>query len=83
MQVNVRPNAVSALNCELCPLFAVSCVDAGLALFTLSRLREWTIVSLFVRFTDECYVASRANISHLKISSDVKGKEKNIEFIVT
>jgi hypothetical protein len=41
----VRPNAVSTLNCMLCPLLAVSCGDAGLALFTLSRLRDWTIVT--------------------------------------
>jgi hypothetical protein len=27
----------------LCPLLAVSCDDARLALFTLSHLREWTI----------------------------------------
>jgi hypothetical protein len=32
----VRPNAVSTLNCTLCPLLAVSCGDAGLALFTLT-----------------------------------------------
>jgi hypothetical protein len=30
-------------NCALCPLLAVSCGDAGPTLFTLSRLREWTI----------------------------------------
>jgi hypothetical protein len=36
MQVNVRPNAVSTLNCALCPLLAVSCGDAGLGLFTLT-----------------------------------------------
>jgi hypothetical protein len=36
MHVNVRPNAMSTLNCVLCPLLAVSCGDAGLALFTLT-----------------------------------------------
>jgi hypothetical protein len=37
-------------NCALCPLLAVSCGDSGLALFTLSRLREWTIASSTLLF---------------------------------
>jgi hypothetical protein len=39
----VRMQWVHWTNCTLSPLLAVSCGDAGLALFTLSGLREWTI----------------------------------------
>jgi hypothetical protein len=40
----VRMRWVHWTKCALCPLLTVSCGDAGLGLFTLSRLREWTIV---------------------------------------
>jgi hypothetical protein len=39
----VRMQWVHWTNCALWPLLAFSCGDAGLALFTLSGLREWTI----------------------------------------
>jgi hypothetical protein len=39
----IRMQRVHWSNCALCPLLAVSCGDAGLALFMLSPLHEWTI----------------------------------------
>jgi hypothetical protein len=42
----VRMQWVHWTNCSLCPLLAVSCGDAGLVLFTPSRLREWTLVGI-------------------------------------
>jgi hypothetical protein len=45
----VRMQGVHWTNCALCPLLAVRCGDAGLALFTLPRLsrsyRTWRTVS--------------------------------------
>jgi hypothetical protein len=47
----VRMQWVHWTNCALCPLLAVSCGDAGLALFTLSRLREWTLeIFTFIKY---------------------------------
>jgi hypothetical protein len=52
-------------NCALCPLLAVSCGDAGLALFTLSGLREWTYrlhTDLYKAYYFNCYSNVMSNI---------------------
>jgi hypothetical protein len=75
MQVNVRPNAASTLNCALCPLLAVSCGDAGLALFTmtLSSLRmDYSRILYYVETavpTDNTQAYSNLEVTHFPNAS--------------
>jgi hypothetical protein len=73
----VRTNAESTLNCALCPLLAVSCGDAGLALFTLSRLREWTIVCI-PSFLEVSRLESP--IVYVHTSTQITGQTRNITY---
>jgi hypothetical protein len=54
-------------NCVLCPLLAVSCSDAGLALFTLTVSSPWMYYKCC---TFTAFRASTSKMAHLRVSQD-------------